>query len=292
VGNRADSTRKVSLVVGAAFCGAAVFTCVWLVLDLDASLSRLQRQGSVRVGYAVEAPYAFLTSVGEVTGESPEIAARMAARLGIARVDWRGMEFGALIDELEAGHIDVIAAGLFRTPERARRVCFSLPTLQVCSGLLVAKGNPLNLHAERQLVTNGAVRLAVLSGSIEEQRLIRSGVEARRLVGVPDALTGKAAVVAGVADALPLSLPSVKWMAKQGELKDIEWAQPFEPLAEREIGYAAFAFRKRDRRLRTAWDRALSGFLSTPEHQSLIARFGLTAADVPVPPAGCREESE
>jgi hypothetical protein len=91
-------------------------------------------------------------------------------------------------------------------------------------------------------------------------------------VGVPDALTGKAAVLAGVADALSLSLPSVKWMSKQGILTDLEAAQPFEPLAAHEPGYVAFAFRRRDLRLRAAWDRALSDFLATPEHQALIAR--------------------
>lgn len=291
MGNRSD-TRKRALVAVVAICGAAVFAGVWLARERDASLSRLQRQGAVRIGYAVEPPYAFLTPDGEVTGEAPEIAARMAARLGIARVDWCGMEFGALIDELEAGHIDVIAAGLFRTPERARRVCFSLPTLQVCPGLLVAKGNPLKLHAERQLVTNGALRVAVLSGSVEERRLLQAGVDAGRLVGVPDALTGKAAVVAGVADALALSLPSVKWMSKQDILTGLEGAQPFVPLAAHEPGYAAFAFRKQDLRLRAAWDRALSDFLATPEHQALIARFGLTVADVPVPPAGRGEGAE
>ena len=292
MGNRSDSTRRIALAAGAAMCGVAVFVCAWLVRERDASLSRLQRQGAIRIGYAVEPPFAFLTPDGEVTGEAPEIAARMAARLGIARVDWCGMEFGALIDELEAGRVDVIAAGLFRTPERARRVCFSLPTLQVCPGLLVAKGNPLKLHAERQLVTNGVLRVAVLSGSVEERRLLQAGVGTGRVVGVPDALTGKAAVVAGVADALALSRPSVKWMAKQGVLTDLEWVQPFEPLAEREIGYAAFAFRKRDRRLRAAWDRALSDFLATPEHLALIARFGLTVADVPVPLAGRGAEVE
>jgi polar amino acid transport system substrate-binding protein len=98
--------------------------------------------------------------------------------------------------------------------------------------------------------------------------------------------------VAGVADALALSLPSVKWMSKQDILTDLEGAQPFVPLAAHEPGYAAFAFRKRDLRLRAAWDRALSDFLATPEHQALIARFGLTVADVPVPPAGRGEGPE
>ena len=64
------------------------------------ALARARREGFLRVGYAVEAPYAFLTPEGEVTGESPEIARAMAQQLGIPKVEWRLTEFGSLIDAI------------------------------------------------------------------------------------------------------------------------------------------------------------------------------------------------
>lgn len=106
----------------------------------DDSLDRLRSKGTITIGYAVEAPYAFLTPDGTVTGEAPEIAKVMASRLGIGHIAWRQVEFGSLLAELEAGRIDVIAAGMFITPKRADRASFSLPTFRVREGLLVPRG--------------------------------------------------------------------------------------------------------------------------------------------------------
>jgi len=110
---------------------AALSTAIVLRFPWDQSLTRLQREGTIRIGYAVEAPYAFLKPGGEVTGESPEVAKVIVGRLGIRHIEWRQSEFGSLISGLEAGRFDVIAAGIFITPERARRISFSEPTFHV-----------------------------------------------------------------------------------------------------------------------------------------------------------------
>jgi polar amino acid transport system substrate-binding protein len=52
----------------------------------DDTLTCVRRTGTLRIGYAVEAPYAFLGTNGEVTGESPEVARRIASRLGATRI--------------------------------------------------------------------------------------------------------------------------------------------------------------------------------------------------------------
>jgi len=124
------------------------------------------------IGYAEEPPYAFALDNGTVTGESPEVAKVIAARLGVADIEWRVVEFGNLIGELEAGRIDLIAAGMFITPERAGRVAFSEPTFRVQPGLLVAAGNPLGLHAYADIVANPAVRIAVLEGQKPRRRIL------------------------------------------------------------------------------------------------------------------------
>lgn len=243
----------------------------------DDSLSRLQEAGVIRIGYAVEAPYAFLATDGRVTGEAPEIALRMARRLGIPKVEWRQCEFDDLIEKLRAGKIDVIAAGMFATPERARRVAFSRPTCQVGEGLVVAKGNPHHLHAYQDLAADGALRVAVLDGSTEEEILRPLGVKAEQCVSVPDALAGVAAVEDGLADALALSAPTVRWLTRPEARRRCEAARPFRqpPAGEHgAMGAPAFAFRLGDRRLREAWDEALAGWLGSREHRELASRFG------------------
>lgn len=250
----------------------------------DRSLTRLREKGVIRIGYAVEAPYAFLKGGGRVTGESPEVARRIVARLGLGRVEWCQMEFGSLLAGLESGRFDVVAAGMFITPERARRVAFSEPTFHVQQGLLVARGNPRQLHAYEQAQAQAEIRVAAIWGSVEEALLRRLGVPEARLIRVPDALAGRVAVESGVADALALSSPTIQWMALQEQLGKTEMARPFVPaeLARRErLGYGGFVFRKRDRQLQSAWNAELRAFIGSPEHRQLLAEFGFSAGELP-----------
>lgn len=259
---------------------------VWRVRgirDGDA-LAQARQSGVIRIGYAVEAPYAFLTPDGKVTGESPEIARLIAERLGMSRVDWRLDHFGSLIEGLEARRFDVIAAGMFITPERRMRVAFSQPTFHVGTGLLVRKGNPHGLHSHADLLQKINIRIAVLSGSVEESHLLQMGCPEARLVRVPDALSGRSAVLSGHADALALSAPTIRWMVMNPVAGLTEMAEPFQMAAgdmtlQRAAG--GFAFRKEDRALCRAWDEELSRFIGSEEHRRLVRDFGFNAVELP-----------
>jgi polar amino acid transport system substrate-binding protein len=250
----------------------------WLA-RADDSLERLRERGTIRIGFAIEPPYAFVDGRGEVAGESPGIARRIVARLGIARIDWRQAEFGALIDELEAGRIDVIAAGMFATPERSQRARFSDPTLRVRPGVLVARGNPTGLRTIDDLASRTDLRVAVLAGAVEADVLAARGVAPERLIAVPDALTGRQAVESGIVAALVLSEPSVRWMASQNDLGVTEaLALKEDDLASAPYGYAAFAFHKDDAALQAAWNAALADFLGSAEHRALLVPLGLAGS--------------
>ena len=252
---------------------------------LAAAPARAQGEKVLRAGYAIEAPYAFLGDDGRVTGEAPEIARRIAGRLGFSRIDWVQTRFEALIPELKERRFDIVAAGLFITPERARQVAFSRPTLRARQALLVRAGNPLALHSYEDVVAKQA-RIAVIEGAVEQALLRRLGVPEERLVATPDALVGRAALESGLADGLALSSPTVRWMARRDSLGRTESAAPFRetaPPAGPRLGYAAFAFRLEDRALAKAWDGALAAFIGGAEHRSLASSFGLTGEEIPEP---------
>lgn len=266
----------------------ATALCLFVILSWqasrDESLDEHWRTGTIRVGYAVEAPFSFLGPDGQVTGESPEIARRIIARLGIPHIEWRVAEFSELISELEDGHIDVIAAGMFITAERARRVSFSEPTFHVRQGLLVATGNPYNLHAYSDVPAQDKVRIAVLSGTIEEDLLTRMGASERQLLRVPDAQTGRMALESGEAQGLALSLPTLRWLTAGDRHDGTALAEPFTQPAGNllpQSGYGAFAFRRGDTQLLSAWNAAQAGFINAPAHRALIARFGFTEDEMP-----------
>lgn len=267
----ARSSRVVAVALLAASVGAAL-----ALRDSDDSLAALQSAGVIRVGYAVEPPYALLEPDGGVTGEAAEIARHIAARLGIARIDWRLMEFDDLIDQLEARRIDVIAAGMFITAERSRQVAFSEPSFYARPGLLVADGNPEPIESYRQAVSRPDSRIAVLRGSVEEQVIKQLGVQEARLVVVPDAQTGRRAVEAGLADALALSEPAVRWMARHQDLGRTR-ALIMNSAQGEDAGYqrAAFAFRREDEALREAWNAELRAYLGSAGHREMLSRLGL-----------------
>lgn len=287
MGTKASSEIKRNpwvLPVLAAF--AVACAGLWLLTFSaipDGTLARIEREGVIRIGYAVEAPYVFLDARGEPTGVEIEVARKITALLGIPHIEWWQVDFGTLIPGLEAGRFDAVAAGMFITPERAKRVSFSEPTLHVGPALLVRAGNPHDLHAYEDISRKPGIKVAVLHGAVEETIIRQIGVPDARISVVPDALTGRIAVESGLVDGLALSAPTTRLMARQRELGSTEIAEPFTAPKGGGglIGYTAIVFRKADDDLRAAWNRHLRTFIGGPEHRRLIAGFGLSDEELP-----------
>lgn len=248
----------------------------------DESLSKLVALKKIRIGFAIEPPYAFTTATGEVTGESPEVARHVCQALGIEDIEWIQTTFDELLIELDSGRFDVVAAGMFITPTRSQFVAFSRPTFQVEAGLLVAAGNPHQICSIEDVLKSDHRRIAVIDGAVEQAHLLACGIPQRCLMVVPDALTGKASVESGLADALALSAITTRWMAKHsnGALDSIV---PFasQQNAPSNVAYGGFAFRQSDRNLRLAWDQVLHRYLGSTDYLQTVAPFGLTPHEVP-----------
>jgi polar amino acid transport system substrate-binding protein len=271
--------RRRRALAGAAAAGlslAMVGAYWWWHLPLRG----LRRAAALRIGYAVEAPYAMLDAQGQVVGEAPAVARLVAAELALPPIEWVASDFDALIPGPEARRFEVVAAGMFVTRERARRVLFSDPSLRVLPGLLVLRGNPLNLRSEAQLRAHPQVRVAALRGSVEAQRLRELGLAAPRLVEVAGAGEGVQALLLGRVQALCLSLPAVRQLAL---------AEPERLLALRlrqqegapALGYTAFQFHLQDSDLQQAWIEAQARVIGSPRHLQAIAPYGFGPEDLP-----------
>jgi polar amino acid transport system substrate-binding protein len=248
-------------------------------------LAALRERGVLTIGYANEAPYAYLDpATGEVSGEAPAIARRFAAEIGIGRVEGIIVEFGSLIPGLQARHFDVIGAGMYITPERCRQVLFSSPTYSIGESLLVLAGNPRDLHSFADVAHDPEARLGVVSGAVELGYATGSGVPRERIALFPDNASALAGLSAGRVDAVAVtSLTAEDLLRKLGD-GSIVRAEPF---ADPEIdgrsvrGYGAFAFRPDDSALRDALDAFLAEFLGTPEHLALVGPFGFGTHTLP-----------
>ena len=252
----------------------AILGVMAFLQDREDALGRLRASGVIRIGYAVEPPFAMLAAGGEVTGEAPEIARHVVERLHIQRIEWFQTEFGNLIPDLEAGRIDVIAAGLFITPERSTRVLFSRSTMRVRQAMLVPAGNPEGLLSYADAARRQNIRLAVLAGSVEESAMQRLAIDAKRLLRVPDVLTGRKAVETRLAHALLLSEPSLRWMLMSRQVGGFDVIVSPDD-GQSDSGLPAFAFRQQEPELRDAWDEVMRDYLGTDGHRAVLSRFGL-----------------
>lgn len=269
-----SSTRRRALG-GILLASISTVAGYWLLKQRRAAQASGSDRRAVRVGYAVETPYAFVDKAGRVSGADPETARLVASRLGWT-IEWVQTGFADLIPELLEGRFDLIAAGLFITPQRERLVRFAAPHLRARPGLLVPAGNPKALGGYADL-RSPRVRIAVLAGSVEEKRL--AARSSAPLLSLPDARAGAAAVQTGLVDALALSLPTVRSMAREHPGLEAVRATDGVPAP------VAAAFRPAERDLISAWSKAQAGVVGGEAHLRAIAPFGFEADDVPESPA-------
>lgn len=246
----------------------------------QSTLERAREQGFIRVGFANEAPYGFATPAGELTGESPEVAKEILSRMGIEEVDGVLTEFGSLIPGLKAGRFDIIAAGMFITPERCQQVAFSEPSYGIGQALLVAEGNPESIVDYSTIAENSDLTLAVMAGAIESDYAEKAGIPQGQLVVLPDQASLVSAVRAGRANAAALTALSIARMAENNE--GVESTPPFAEVAgESVMGHGGFAFRPEDEELLAEFNKHLSEFIGTPEHIALVSPFGFGEGYLP-----------
>ena len=82
-------------------------------------------------------PFSFVDpATNELTGAMIDIARAVLRHLGIEG-DYRAAPFSALIPSLTTGRVDMIAAAMQRTPDRAKIVDFSAPVFSYGGGLVV-----------------------------------------------------------------------------------------------------------------------------------------------------------
>lgn len=253
-----------------------------MALIFQTLTDRGEHDGSVplRAGYALEAPYAYRDASGDLRGEAVDTLRAGLQRAGLPEPVWVHVEFPRLLHELRSGRIDVIAAGMFITPERAAVAEFTRPTTSVRMGLLVPGGNPLGLHALGDLRRAAGARLAVLDGSVELDRAREAGLTEAQLLRLPDTGSALAALRSGQAAAFALSAPSLRWAMREWPV--LELAAPFTPPQQGgkpDIGFPAFVFRTGDPR-RARLDQALAGYLGSADHLRAVADYGFEADDI------------
>jgi polar amino acid transport system substrate-binding protein len=170
-------------------------------VTLDSIRSDLAPTGKLRVGINYGNPVlaARDPSSGELRGVAVDLARELGRRVELP-VELVGFESaGQMVEGLKNGAWDI--AFLAVEPERADRISFTAPYIEIEGTYLVPSGSPLGAIAE---VDREGVRVGISSNSAYDLFLSRALQHAQRVPAPnPDAafellVAGKADVVAGV----------------------------------------------------------------------------------------------
>ena len=264
------------VVLGLAACGGGE------TADEELStLEQLQEAGTITVGFAGEAPYSFMTDDGELAGASVALQERIWGELGIDNVEGQQAEFGQLIQGLNAGHFDIVAAGMSILPERCERAIFSDPEFQYTTALMVPEGNPDDLH-DMQDIADADVQMVAMTGAIEATYASDLGIDA---VEVGNPQDGMDQVTSGRADVFALTGISLNWMVDnyQGD-PGVEVTDTFVAEIDGVMQYGAggTVFRNDDSELRDAYNEQLAEIVSSEEsYLEVVGEWGFTEGERP-----------
>jgi polar amino acid transport system substrate-binding protein len=271
------------MIVALVGCGTSKSAATGGSTD-DTTLEKIKKQGYATVGFANEVPYAYATSDGKLTGESVEVARAVLKRMGIKEINGVLTEFGSLIPGLKAKRFDIITAGMYITPERAKEVSYGNPDYKIGQAITVKKGNPFNIHSYEEIAINPKVRIGVIGGSVESGYLTAVGVTKEQISIFPDNSSLISALQSDRVDTVTVSGPSIRKMLDSANDPNLEAVQDFvQPVLDGKNfhAYGAIVFRKGDDEFREAYNKELSALKESGELLKILKNFGLTEDELP-----------
>lgn len=258
-----------------------LFTGLSCAVVHAATLEEIQSQGSIRIAVANEVPYGYLNENGDAAGAGPDIAKPILEALDIDTIEWMSTSFSDLIPGLEEGRFDMVAAEMAILPERCQRVIYSEPNTSYGEGLLVAAGNPQEIHAYSDFADRDDIKVAVLSGADQREILQALGVSDSQMVIIEDNADAIEAITDGRADAYAGTGLTVSELEKQDPL--VEVALNFvDPILDGEEvrSWGGFTFPQDSESLRDAFNQQLLAYKNTSAWEQTLTQYGFTKDDI------------
>jgi polar amino acid transport system substrate-binding protein len=224
----------------------------------------------IRFAFLSEAPFCFRTADGFVTGCDVEVARYVLATLD-ATMEPIETEFDQLLPGLSRGAWDM-TTGLFVTAARKRVAQFSRPIWALPDGLLVRAADTAAIAGYGSLGAGSQRTLGVIRDQVQHQSAVNAGVPDGRIRIFGTYEEAARAVSSGLVDAYASVAMAHRGYLERTQRSDLAVVEV--PSHERQAEQGAFAFGLENSELRDRVDLALDGYLGSPAHTALMARFG------------------
>ncbi|TFL10291.1 ectoine/hydroxyectoine ABC transporter substrate-binding protein EhuB [Pusillimonas caeni] len=243
------------------------------------TLEQIKKRGSLRIAVANEIPYGYMDLRGKPQGVGPDVAQHIAQQLGIKEIEWISTTFSALIPGLRAKRFDMVAAEMAILPQRCGHVLFSQPNSSYGEGLLVAKGNPKNIHSFEHFARSQD-KVAIMAGADQLEMMQALDVPQERMVTISSNSDAISTVATGRAGAYAATSATIHQLA--GKDDRVEAAAEFtDPVIDGEPvrSWGAFTFNTDSKDLVRAVDEELARFKQTEAWRQIMARHGFSEID-------------
>ncbi|MQA24413.1 MAG: ectoine/hydroxyectoine ABC transporter substrate-binding protein EhuB [Micromonosporaceae bacterium] len=236
-----------------------------------------KKSKNIKVGFANEAPWAFLDEEGELTGYAPTVARAVLKKLGIEEVEGVVTDFDGLIDGVRAKNYAMVAAGMFINPDRCEGSDFAMPDYKVGSAFMVPEGNPKNVTRFEDIAKQ-KVKIATLGGAVENGYAEKAGVPKNLIEPMAKqddilrAVQNEDVYAAAILDV------TAAWLVKENPDAKLEVTESFN-FTEGKPDVGTFNFRKGDTEFINDFNRELKALHESGEWVKLVEPYGLTEAN-------------
>ena len=157
----------IALVLTLSLAAAASADVVYRTLD------EIKASGTINIGvFSDKNPFGYVDENGEYQGYDVYFARRIGEDLGV-EVNFVSTEAASRVEYLETGKVDIVLANFTVTPERAEKVDFALPYMNVALGVVSPDSRVITdlseLTADDQVI--------VISGTTAEDYLVKNNPE-------------------------------------------------------------------------------------------------------------------
>ena len=131
------------------------------------TLDEIKADGTINIGvFSDKNPFGYVDENGDYAGYDVYFAERIGKDLGV-KINYVSTEAANRVEYLETGKVDIILANFTVTPERAEKVDFALPYMNVALGVVS--------HDDRVITDLGEIgaddQIIVISGTTAETYL-------------------------------------------------------------------------------------------------------------------------
>lgn len=245
------------------------------------ALAKLRKAGVARMAVTETLPSSGYQN-GKGVAVFPEIGAMVMKELGVPKIQYVNVQFGAQIPGLVADRVDMAAGGLYLTAERCNAISLSDTLLAYLEGLAVAKGNPKGV-VDYKTIAQKKLRLGLVTGSFENDLAKSFGVTASQIQLYPDIPAMYEALKAGRVDACGYDSITIAYFATEPQYSSaVEAIKPFDPVKDGlpSSGIAGMGFQKNATDLTAAFNKTANKMLQEGAFDQIYTKWRVPEIDV------------